>query len=228
MRSSSDAPRGDTVYIFHHMPKCGGTAMRKALEGWFTTIHDYITHEELRTRKIVRPPVPLADLKAKSCICSHFEIPENRLASRYPEVLRHPERFVVFSLVRDPFALRVSLYYHEVRGGFRDPGAQSLAEYLRTGHNYMADRFGCSPDDYERVLGLYDFIGVQECLQESLDRLARLCGLAPLPLERHNVGIRDEQVQDLTDEDRRLFRENNRLDYRIYEYARRRWLDDPA
>ena len=58
-------PDDDSVHIFHHMPKCGGTAMRKALGGWFELVMDYISVDELKGRTPIHPPVPLESLRSE-------------------------------------------------------------------------------------------------------------------------------------------------------------------
>ena len=39
-RLSFLAPK-DPVYVFHHIPKCGGTSLNKILDSCFVTINDY-------------------------------------------------------------------------------------------------------------------------------------------------------------------------------------------
>lgn len=164
------------IYIFHHMPKCGGTAVKKALNSWFELVMDYLSLEQLRGHSPIDAPISLNALHDNQCICSHFETKRNNLFERYPDILQRPDDFKVFSFVRDPLDLRVSLYYYEIKVGRRNISKQSLSEYLRTNCNYMSQRFQCSKDNYKEIIDRYMFIGIQEYLQESLDIMAVLFG----------------------------------------------------
>lgn len=205
------------------MPKCGGSAMKKVLAKWFALTMDYISLDELWGRIPIRPPIQLSTLNENSCLCSHFEIEANNLFNRYPEITVMPHRYWIFSLVRDPFDLRMSLYYYEIKAGRRDAKNQSLVDYLKTGENYIAKRFACSDNNYKSVLGRYSFIGLQEHLQETVDYLAFLFNKPSIFLEKANVAPRDNQFRRLSSSDIETFIANNRLDYTIYDYVKRRF-----
>jgi hypothetical protein len=218
-----EMPDSKSIQIFHHMPKCGGTAMRNALGRWFQLVMDYISVDELQGRVPMHPPVALTTLRCDQCLCGHFETPLNHVFTRYPDLMRPDSRFRLFSLVRDPLALRISLYYFEAKKGRRDPAKQSLSDNLKSGRNYLARRFACTEDDYIEVLDRYEFIGLQERLQDSLDHLGRMFDKPPVRLPRGPESGRDDQILSLSDADRERFKEENQLDYLIYEHVKARF-----
>ena len=208
------------IRVFHHTPKCGGTSVLKILGNWFDLYKDYITVDQLREIEPLNPPFLLSAFNSGSCVCGHFETQRNGLFTRYPEIRKNPELFQVFSLVRDPLELRASLYYYEIGAGRRNQTNSTFSDFLREGSNFMAAQFACSLENYKEIMDCYDFIGVQEQLQESVDILAALFKKPTVKLERLNVSSRAEHPLGLTEIEMEWFRDNNKLDYLIYEYAK--------
>jgi len=208
------------IRIFDHTPKCGGTSVLKVLGNWFDLYKDYITVDQLRGNEPLNPPFFLSAFNSNSCVCGHFETPRNSLFTRYPEIRKNPELFQVFSLVREPLELRASLYYYEIMTGRRNQVNSTFSDFLREGSNFLADQFACSLENYKEVMDCYVFIGVQEQLQESVDILAALFKKPTVELEKLNVSPRAEHPLGLTEIEMEWFRDNNKLDYLIYEYAK--------
>lgn len=217
-----------TVYIFHHMPKCGGTAVKTVLSSWFDLVMDYISIEQLRGDVPIDSPIPLNQLNDDHCICSHFETSKNNLFYRYPELLKKPNDFKVFSLVREPLELRISLYYYEIKEGRRCASDQSLSEYLKLGCNYISKRLKCSTENYKNIIDRYTFIGIQEYLQDSIDIMSVLFEKKSIVLKNVNVSSRDNQYSTLNENEINMFLENNKLDYMIYSYAKNKFKDFSA
>jgi len=71
------------VYIFHHIPKCGGTSILHLLGNWFYVIRDYREGWSMK----YPTAVDLSTLNSKFCICGHWEFGGYHLYQRYPEVL---------------------------------------------------------------------------------------------------------------------------------------------
>jgi len=216
----------DYLYVFHHIPKCGGTSVFSALGGWFNVILDYRNYTaELPPHVVlnygnltgeISPPIKLDTLLPTDCLCGHFEVDGNYLHQRYPEILRS-RKYKVFTFVRDPLELKISLYYYEKKLGVND--GMTLEESLFTRSNYMADRFPCTFDNYLEVLDRYFFIGVVEFAQESMDKLANLLGKPRLQLSYENKSQRDVQCDNLSAEIIDKFKKENKLDYLIYHYC---------
>jgi GT2 family glycosyltransferase len=205
--------KGPDLYVFHHIPKCGGTSAREALSRWFTCVPDYkkeATIEEFRNSRI-----NIKELTPEKILCGHFEYEGCYLHQRYPEVFSDP-RFKLISFVRDPLYLQISLYYYEKKIGKR-PNTL-LEECILLRQNYMSSIFCCDEMNYKRVLDRYFFFGIAEELQMSFDNLADKLGKPRILVPLLNTTERDNQ--HLSDDILEKFRERNRLDYLIYEYCR--------
>ena len=57
-RFAKPGSKADPIYVFHHVPKCGGTSMVKALSTWFHPVFDYRHGWNTTTAK----PIPLEHL----------------------------------------------------------------------------------------------------------------------------------------------------------------------
>lgn len=170
--------------------------------------------EFLRTKK------NLDAIGPNGVIVSHFEIDGCYLHQRYPELLTRPD-VTLFTFLRDPLELRLSLFYHEHRGTATF-SAEEVEAGLAGRDNYLAERFPCDESNYEDVLGRYHFIGLQDRLQESLDLVARMLGKPRVVLPRLNA--RHCAKNAVSAECVAAFKARNALDYKIYDWARERLL----
>jgi hypothetical protein len=223
--NDSDAFDPDTgMYVFHHMPKCGGTALRQVLEKWFHLKGDYISDQELYGHEPVKPPLDLQALGKNRCLCGHFEWYHNHLGVRYPEVISNRRRYFLFSFVREPLELAMSLYFFGVKVGWLNPQTQGLQQWLETHCNYMAARFPCTSENYKEILERYNFIGLQEEMSSSMEKLATIVGREPFSVPEVNVSPRDQQETSLSEEAIARFKARNELDYAIYDYVRAKFF----
>jgi hypothetical protein len=101
------APR-EPVYVFHHIPKCGGTSLNKVLDSWFTTVKDYRSGWSMNYPE----KIDIGRLRSCHCLCGHFELDGYYLHQRYPEVFMS-SRYRVFTFVRDPLQVQLSLFWYE-------------------------------------------------------------------------------------------------------------------
>ena len=207
------------VYVFHHLPKCGGTASLRAFRQWFRIVYDY--REDVSpqaTTAFLKNKLDLSSLDEHSLLAGHFEVQGAHLHQRYPEVLSE-ERFRLITFVRDPLEVGLSLYFYEraMRDSYAYPG---LAGRLASLDNYLASIFPCTAADYKAVIDRYFFVGLTECLQESFDLLARMIGKERVVVPVANAVARDE---DVTEDDVWRFNEKNKLDFKIYAYCRERF-----
>lgn len=85
------------VFIFHHMPKCGGTSLINLLDKWFVVIGDYRKDWKSSHKKKVNT----SKLRSIHCLAGHWELPEVYVNVRYPEVFEN-DRFKIFTFLRDP------------------------------------------------------------------------------------------------------------------------------
>ncbi len=205
----------DNILVFHHIPKCAGTSVNKALEKRFFLIKDsYYRKHLFRTNNITLEKIHNCHL-----ISGHFELTGYYLKDRYPAILQD-DRYKLFTFVRHPLEVRASLYYYNKKRG---QSLGSLVEYIFKEDNYIANRFPCNADNYKDILDRYFFIGINENMQESLDILMTLTGKKRIDIPVINVSKRDDQLNSLSKDVVLKFEKRNALDYNIYEYALNRF-----
>lgn len=209
-------------YIFHHLPKCGGTSAVDALSHWFVYIKDYppawadVDNPDAY-RRFCSTPQNLEKLHHYHLLCGHYHLAGSFLEERYPQCLKG-ERYRLITFVRHPLEVQLSLYYYEIRKKRLDSG-ESLESRLLLRNNYLASVIPCDEANYQEILDRYFFIGLVEKYQESFDRLATLLNEPSARLGVFNTSTRDKRglSRDFISE----FEENNYLDYQIYDYAKK-------
>jgi hypothetical protein len=210
--SGEDKGIGSPVYVYHHIPKCGGTSLLDVLEHWFSVRRDY----RQGWAQEFHPPVDLSTLDGRHCLCGHFDGADARLERRYPAVIGSP-RFRLFTVVREPLALVLSLYRWEGQMGIRRDDV--LERYLIDHVGFLADALGATAENWPEVLARYFFIGLLERLEASVDLLAKCIGKPRVPLPRLNATdpyARAPHRRRLSAGAIARFRAANRLDEAIY------------
>lgn len=215
-RSLSPQP----IYIFHHIPKCGGTSLRDALGQWFNIVWDYNSD----WGKSFPPPKDLSQLEPNQCLCSHFQLPGNYLHQRYPQALEQARHIRVFTMLRDPLKLNISLYYFERKNGRQLD--KTLQQVLQLRTNYIAGVTGFTWGNYRALLDKYFFVGILEQGQRSLDLLADRLGKPRLAFPDVNKSTRDEQAETLPEKFLLDYKQVNALDYAIYDYGLQKFESD--
>ncbi len=202
------------VYVFHHIPKCGGTSVVKALGCWFHLALDY----RHGWRDSIARPFALDRMRASHCLCGHFDQAPFYIEQRYPGLLDDPE-FRVFSFIRDPLQAKLSLYRYEQKfGRVKVPFEQFLFERP----NYLSQRFPVDAATITPFLDRYRFIGTVENMQRGLDWLAADIGRDPILLRRANQTARQGSKSGLDSGLIEEFRAENSVDYALFDYAKAR------
>jgi hypothetical protein len=204
------APR-DPVYVFHHIPKCGGTSINKILTDWFIIINDFRSGWSMNYPKKIN----INQLRSCHCLCGHFELDGYFLQQRYPDVLTH-NRYRPFTFVREPLQIQLSLFRYEKM--HNKSNAKSIAEHLSTRQNYLANIFQATPSNYKKVIDNYFFVGILEESETSLMILSHKLGkpYKALPWLNKSKDTTNEEVsQELISQ----FKADNELDYLIYDYC---------
>lgn len=208
------------AYVFHHLMKCGGTSLTKALQNWFNLKLDHIKTEDITIdlNQYLNYKFNIENINSEDCIVSHFQSEGYYLHERYPEVLSSDNNFRIFTFIRDPLSIVTSLYYYARKsGGFHNISLINSIEYSKK--NFLASLFPCDESNYKEVLDRYFFIGIVEKMQESMDKLALLLEKKKINIPMVNTTEKDSQISELTPEFIKIFKEKNKLDYKIYNYC---------
>ncbi|MEM7593217.1 MAG: hypothetical protein AAF383_17175, partial [Cyanobacteria bacterium P01_A01_bin.83] len=158
-------------------------------------------------------------LKDYHLLVGHYHLEDSYLPQRYPNCLEN-KHYQIFTFLRDPLELQISLYYYEIRNK-RITSDACLEQRLLLRKNYIAARIPCDESNYREKLDYYFFIGLVEEYQESFDKLAELLEKPKLKLKTYNDSLQPKQK--LSPEFISEFKELNQLDYQIYTYAQKKY-----
>jgi hypothetical protein len=228
------------ILIFSHIPKTGGLTMRKIIDQHFAPhqIYKYPAHHEARTLSLV-PPSKISHIR---CVYGHCRF----------GVHRHFDRpFQYITMLRDPLKRIISSYYF-IRSSpsnklHEKVKKMSLEEYVFSRdsrinlplHNHQT-RFISGKNDPDIKLAMenirkhYVFIGITEMYPESVFMLNRLMGWKHKPYSKENITKNKPKKIPLSDRAIKHIKEQNALDYQIYEYCKEqlvnqiKHLPDPA
>ena len=204
-------------YVFMHIPKTGGTSIRKAVvtalqEKEYQMVYDYQSNpldtpwlpaveRNEKAAMVVRKHFPRAD---KLLICGHFN------AARYLNAF-HPQSF--FCLLREPFDIVYSIYNHQRRiKGLTD----SFEDFI-TRPAYRDRQSKCLTGLSLEDIG---FFGLLENIENEVAGLSRFLG-AKLIVEHSNIGDYDTDKHEMREKWHERVRQLNEADCRLFEDATR-------
>ncbi len=203
----------DRTYVFHHLPRCGGTSLRQIFGDSFNFYRDY----RMGWSTIYPAKVPIKKLGTQDCMAGHFECQSKHLFQRYPE-LYTDKRYFIFSFIREPLDLRISYFFYlekndekKLSGNFED--------FLVEEPNYLATILNVTEYNYKEVLDRYNFVGIFEEYELSLNFLGDLLGADSLRNIKINDAKKDSRVNQISDKILLEFKKQNDLDYKIYNYC---------
>jgi hypothetical protein len=209
------------IYLFQHLPKCGGISFANVCEPWFAVprIGDYAGSYPSKERiaEFAKARLDLDQLPPDTLVHGHLVHDLTRPQKRYGDYLEQ-KKCRLLSIVRDPLDRAISAYYHRVRVG--KPLDLNLAGYIGQFHNPMARQLGCdklSATERTAWLERYYFISVCDEMQLSLDVLAAKLGKPRVEEKRLNQSPREGY--DLTPDQIARFGAKNVIDYAIFDYA---------
>ncbi len=204
----------DPVYVFHHMPKCGGISLYQILNKWFIVVRDYRKDWSSSHPTVVN----INKLRSIHCLGGHWELPGVYLKERYPEVFSN-SRYKVFTFLRDPLQHSLSLYRYEKENNQTD--IIDIEEHFEIRPNYMATILHADEKNYKEVIDRYFFVGILEEMEKSIQILSNLTGNKYYKLSWINRTKLDSKTSSETLSKSTIdkFKEINSVDYLIYNYV---------
>lgn len=210
-------------YMFHHLPKCGGSSFRQFLEGVFTIHHDYIGRggpikNPKRMAQYLRNVPDLSKLSETDCLAGHYRQPGTNLRARYPDLENHAHR--KFSIIRDPFETARSGVYFGIQRG-RIPAdltpAKTAARILERSA-FLSRTLGIrAQDEIDVVLNRYWFIAPLDRIDDAARVIETTTGRRGPPVGR--IKITEKRNDPLPAGLEAEFREKAALDYAVFERA---------
>jgi hypothetical protein len=206
------------IYLFQHLPKCGGNSFITSSGTWFAfrqgdQAGSYPGKEQLA--EFAKKPLDLDRLPDNTLVHGHLVRPGIRPQERYGDYLAQ-KKCALFSIVRNPLERAISGYFHRIRVGRQRE--TTLSAFIARLENPMAKQLGCLKiADREAWLDQYLFIAVCDEMQLSFDVLAAKLGKPRLEAKRLNQSPRDSY--ELSPDDIARFGTRNAIDYAIFDYA---------
>jgi hypothetical protein len=213
------------VYLYQHVPKCGGRSFVHACLHWFPDVHETVGRfpSKERVAEFARTRLDFDQLPPASFVHGHFVRDGIRPHERYGDYIA-AGRCRLLTIVRDPLDRCVSAYFHRRRTGHEWP--EPLSDFLKRGRNRTANLLGVTAENWRERLDGYFLVGTTESLALSINLLAVRTGHPPVETPHLNSSARGDQ--ELSPEAVENFRAKNALDYEIHRYAEERLAREAA
>jgi len=212
------------VYLYQHVPKCGGRSFVHACLQWFPDAHETVGRfpSKERIAEFARTRLDFDQLPPASFVHGHLVRDGIRPHERYGDYIA-AGRCRLLTIVRDPLDRCVSAYFHRRRTGQEWP--EPLDAFVKRGRNRTANLLGVTPENWRERLDGYFLVGTTESLALSINLMAARTGNPPVETPHLNRSDRDHELDPATVE---TFRAKNALDYEIHRYARERLASEAA
>lgn len=209
--------QGNEIVLFHHIPKTAGTTLNVFLKNNFQVFKDYRMGWENKAPKAFN----VKNFDNTICISGHFDYPGAQSPEeRYGDQMKlYNKRFRKITFLRDPFKLRVSLFNYLEQNNAVDRDT-TIEDFLLRDKNFLAQALNCNETNYQEAIDKYFFIGFAENFDESLQKLSELLGTRNYTFESRNISKIKNSIDEALEDQFYLM---NRLDYKIYEYAKSRF-----
>jgi len=225
------------MYLFNHIPKCGGLSYRALLEDLFGK--DRVTHISINREEEYNPNP--ADYLKYPVLMGHFGVrwndiigpgrqwmtvlrePVDRVASTY-YFWRHnaplsPESPWLYLAQTKSLNDYVRSGHYAVRKGIQNFQTRQLADEVRWRYRRFSDRDAL--EVAKENLGRFGFIGFYEEFGPSVERMCKFLGTAsPSAIPHVNPTSKRLSVDEIPKSTIDAIMELNRSDLELYAYAR--------
>ncbi|MGH8046466.1 MAG: hypothetical protein ACREKL_04405 [Chthoniobacterales bacterium] len=209
------------IYLYHHLPKCGGNSFIRTCALWFPPRREMIGSYPDRERiaEYARTRFNYDDLPENCFVHGHLVSRGIRPFERYGDYIESG-KFRVVTIFRDPLERTVSAWFHQQKKGRQWEG--TFEDWLCRIRNQFSKYLGVTRDNWRERLDAYFLVGTMESLQLTADLMAAKTGQSRLEVPHLNRSPRSEY--ELSEECVQKFIADNALDYEIYRYSQERLL----
>jgi hypothetical protein len=232
------------MYIFNHIPKCGGLSYRALLEEVLG--QDRVEHISINLEEEYHPDPD--DYRRFTMLMGHFGVRWNEIVGpgrRWMTALREPIDRVVSTYyywrhnaalspespwlyIAQTMSLKefVRSGHYSVRQGIENAQTWQLADDLRWRYRSVSERDALAVA--KRNLDKFDFVGIYEEFDRSVKCMCKYLGVtAPSAVPRVNVTAKRPAVAELSPATIEAIAELNAADMELYKYALQKF-HDPA
>ncbi len=233
----------EPAFVMHHLPGCGPKELMAFVYGCFAVVHD--EPDAFQTDPSSGEEVLPVDTSTLSSVelflfRAHFRPGEVEIGRMYPEFFSDP-RFFTILILDDPLRILAVHYRHEQKTRGEDYTV-TFGQFTKGRCGVFTPGLHATKENWRSILARYSFVGIASPTRATVDRLVskveervaaagqranprRLQVFIDRWRERREAiadeGDLDEVVESLTWWERTTFWWRNRLDYRMWEEAKR-------
>lgn len=179
-------------YLFHHMPKCGGTSFLKFLSSVFNVHADYhkgnAKSHPKEFQEYINNPVQIEKLTINDCLAGHYNIAGIKIWQRYPLLERYHHK--KFSILREPYEAAISGIRFGIKRKWydKDMSKEVKERLLLSRSRYFSITLGVKDENHAKeVMDKYWFIAPLNKIDLAAKIVAYELGKEPITVQKLNT-----------------------------------------